>query len=316
MTDDAVEDDRLRLIFTCCHPALPPDAQVAMTLREMCGLTTEEIARAFLVPPPTIAQRIVRAKSKIRTDRIPYAVPDRSELDPRLDAVLRVVYLVFAEGYDATAGDSLTRTDLCAEAIRLGRLLARAVARRARGAGTAGPDAAPRVAPSHTHRPGRRAGPARRSGSIALGSAMIEEGLSLAQAAMTAAPGRFVRDPGRDRSGARAGANRGRHRLGSDRGALRPAPAGRSITGGGPQSGRRDRDARWPGSRSRAYRRADRARRPGPAPSRPRRPRGSASTLGRTSEAANAYTRAIGLVKQDTERRYLERRLAEVTDDA
>lgn len=121
--DEHVEDDRLRLIFTCCHPALAPETQVAMTLREVCGLTTEEIARAFLTKPPTIAQRIVRAKAKIRQAYIPYEVPLEKELPDRLDAVLRVVYLVFNEGYSASAGDLLTRHDLSSEAIRLGRVL-------------------------------------------------------------------------------------------------------------------------------------------------------------------------------------------------
>ncbi|MGH8569117.1 MAG: RNA polymerase sigma factor [Gammaproteobacteria bacterium] len=121
--DESVEDDRLRLIFTCCHPALPPDAQVALTLREVCGLTTEEIARAFLTAAPTLAQRIVRAKAKIRDARIPYQVPSRTDLLDRLDSVLRVVYLVFNEGYSASSGASLTRHDLSGEAIRLGRLL-------------------------------------------------------------------------------------------------------------------------------------------------------------------------------------------------
>ena len=124
----SIDDDHLRLIFTCCHPALPLDAQTALTLREVCGLTTEEIARAFLTTPSTIAQRIVRAKAKIRDARIPYQVPEAHELTARVDAVLRVVYLVFNEGYSASAGATLTRHDLCAEAIRLGRLLARLVA--------------------------------------------------------------------------------------------------------------------------------------------------------------------------------------------
>ena len=121
--DDEIEDDRLRLIFTCCHPALPPEAQLALTLREVCGLTTEEIARAFLVTPATLAQRIVRAKTKIRDTPIPYEVPSSHELPQRLAAVLQVIYLVFNEGYSAAAGAEVTRAALTAEAIRLGQLL-------------------------------------------------------------------------------------------------------------------------------------------------------------------------------------------------
>ena len=121
--NDDIGDDRLRLIFTCCHPALSPDAQVALTLRTVGNLTTEEIAHAFLLPAPTLAQRIVRAKNKIRDARIPYELPAPSELTERLDAVLAVLYLIFNEGYAASSGDALTRADLCAEAIRLGRLL-------------------------------------------------------------------------------------------------------------------------------------------------------------------------------------------------
>jgi RNA polymerase sigma-70 factor (ECF subfamily) len=120
---ERVEDDRLRLIFTCCHPALAPEARVALTLREVCGLTTEEIARAHLTTPPTLAQRIVRAKAKIRDARIPYQVPSAAELPERLDAVLHVIYLVFNEGYSASSGPNLTRADLSGEAVRLGRLL-------------------------------------------------------------------------------------------------------------------------------------------------------------------------------------------------
>ncbi len=119
-----LEDDRLRLIFVCCHPALPQDAQVALTLREVCGLTTEEIARAFLLPAPTLAQRIVRAKTKIRDAHIPYQVPERDALPERLASVLQVVYLVFNEGYSPSSGEAVTRADLSAEAIRLARLLA------------------------------------------------------------------------------------------------------------------------------------------------------------------------------------------------
>jgi len=122
-SEEGVQDDRLRLIFTCCHPALSPDAQIALTLREVCGLTTEEVARAFLTPAPTLAQRIVRAKGKIRDARIPYEIPSRLDIPVRLASVLHVIYLVFNEGYLASSGETLTRADLAGEAIRLGRLL-------------------------------------------------------------------------------------------------------------------------------------------------------------------------------------------------
>jgi RNA polymerase sigma-70 factor (ECF subfamily) len=123
LEDDRLEDDRLRLIFTCCHPSLAPEARVALTLREVCGLTTEEIAKAFLTTPRTLAQRIVRAKAKIRETPIPYEVPTPQELPERLGAVLQVIYLVFNEGYSAAAGAEVTRAELTGEAIRLGRLL-------------------------------------------------------------------------------------------------------------------------------------------------------------------------------------------------
>lgn len=119
----SVEDDRLKLIFVCCHPALPPDAQVALTLREVCGLTTEEVSRAFLTTPSTVAQRIVRAKAKIRDAKIPYEVPSRADLPGRLETALHVIYLIFNEGYSASSGEAVTRSDLTREAIRLGRLL-------------------------------------------------------------------------------------------------------------------------------------------------------------------------------------------------
>lgn len=123
LDDEGIDDDRLRLIFTCCHPALPAEARVALTLREVCGLTTEEIARAFLTAAPTIAQRIVRAKSKIKAAKIPYQVPARKDLPERIDTLLQVIYLVFNEGYSASSGESVTRADLSGEAIRLGRLV-------------------------------------------------------------------------------------------------------------------------------------------------------------------------------------------------
>lgn len=120
---EVIEDDTLRLIFTCCHPALPVDAQIALTLREVCGLTTEEIAAAYLSKPATVAQRIVRAKSRIRDEQLPYEVPEPAQWPDRLDSVLHTIYLIFNEGYDASSGDALVRHDLCAEAIRLTRLL-------------------------------------------------------------------------------------------------------------------------------------------------------------------------------------------------
>jgi RNA polymerase sigma-70 factor, ECF subfamily len=179
-----LEDDRLRLIFTCCHPALTPDAQVALTLREVCGLTTEEIARAFLTTAPTVAQRIVRAKAKIRDARIPYQVPSRDELPDRLDSVLRVVYLVFNEGYSASAGRSLTRADLSEEAVRLGRLLVELLAE---------PEALGLLALMLLHE-SRRAARSTADGTIVLladqdrsrwNRALISEGAALVERAIT-----------------------------------------------------------------------------------------------------------------------------------
>ena len=192
---EGVEDDRLRLIFTCCHPALMPDAQAALTLREVCGLTTEEIARAYLVTPSTVAQRIVRAKAKIRDARIPYEVPGRSALPDRLESVLRVIYLVFNEGYLASSGASLTRNELSAEAIRLGRLLVELLPE---------PEAV---------------------GLLAL--MLLQESRRAGLGARWT-----VHRAGGDRRGACGGAGRRIHRLVAHRRALRPAAARRALAGG------------------------------------------------------------------------------------
>jgi RNA polymerase sigma-70 factor (ECF subfamily) len=185
---DEIDDDRLRLIFTCCHPALPPEAQIALTLREVCGLTTEQIARAFLTAPSTLAQRIVRAKAKIRAAKIPYQVPSREDLPERLDTVLHVIYLVFNEGYTASSGESLTRPDLSGEAIRLGRLLLELLPE---------PEVKGLLALMLLHE-SRRAARSRQTGELVLledqdralwSRAQIEEGLALVSDAM--ASGQF-----------------------------------------------------------------------------------------------------------------------------
>jgi RNA polymerase sigma-70 factor (ECF subfamily) len=311
--DASVEDDRLRLIFTCCHPALPPDAQVALTLRELCGLTTEEIARAFLAPAPTIAQRIVRAKSRIRADRIPYAVPDREDLEPRLDAVLRVIYLVFAEGYEATAGESLTRGDLSAEAIRFGRLLADLLP-EPEVAGLLG------LMLLQESRREARVGP---DGEVILiadqdrsrwDRAMIDEGLSLAEVAMAARPvGSYAIQAAIAAEHARASTASS-----TDWGRVvelydllqraDPSPVvdlNRAVAiamRDGPEAGLVLIDELMTrGGLDRHHlahaARADLLRR-----------------IGKNAEGAEAYAHALELVGQQPERRFLERRLAEVAE--
>ena len=311
----SVQDDRLRLIFTCCHPALAPDAQVAMTLRELCGLTTEEIARAFITSPPTIAQRIVRAKARIKAERIPYEVPEASQLAERLDAVLRVIYLIFTEGYEASSGKSLTRGDLIEEAIRLGRLLVELLPE---------PEAKGLLALMLLHDSRRRARTSPDEALVLLPDQdrslwdreLIDEGEQLAREAMAASPvggyaiqaaisaahasaatadltdwGRIVSlydlllraDPSPVVELNRAVAV-----------AMRDGPAvgleivDRLIVQGGLDRHHLAHSAR-----------ADLLRR-----------------LGRTAEARTAYGRAMELVDQGTERRFLERRLEELATNA
>jgi RNA polymerase sigma-70 factor (ECF subfamily) len=308
-----LEDDRLRLIFTCCHPLLPPEAQSALTLRLVCGLTTEEIARAFLAGPSTIAQRIVRAKAKIRDARLPYAVPPSLELPARLDAVLQVIYLVFNEGYSASFGDALTRADLSGEAIRLGRLLVELLPE---------PEALGLLGLMLLHE-SRRAARTSPAGELILlddqdrslwNRARIAEGAALVERALRSR--RFgpytlqgaiaaVHAEAPDAAGTDWAQIVGLHNV--------LAPADRSpvvelnravaiAMRDGPAAGLALIDAILERGELEDYHlahaaRADLCRR-----------------LGRTSDARAAYERALGLARQEPERRFLARRLRELPD--
>lgn len=306
---ELLEDDRLRLVFTCCHPAIAPDAQVALTLREVCGLTTEEIAAAFLTPAPTLAQRIVRAKAKIRDAGIPYEVPARDALPARLDSVLRVIYLVFNEGYLASRGESATRADLSAEAIRLGRLLVELM-----------PEAEVRALLGlmllHDSRREARSTP---DGELILldeqdrsrwNRALIEEGAAQVRVALAAGPaGPYALQ-------AAIAAVHAESATPADTDwreivalydlllALSPSPVvalNRAVAlamRDGPETGLATLDALLAGGHLEGYQlahaaRADLCRR-----------------LGRHAEARQAYARAIDLTAQGPARRFLERRLA------
>ena len=308
---ETVEDDRLRLIFTCCHPALAPDAQVALTLREVCGLTTEEIARTFLTPAPTMAQRIVRAKAKIRDARIPYKVPEAAELPDRLDAVLRVIYLVFNEGYTASSGAAVTRHDLSSEAIRLGRLLVDLLPE---------PEAMGLLGLMLIHE-SRRTARTSASGDLILfedqdrslwNRAFVSEGTRLVERSL--ASRRFgpytiqgaiaaVHADGRD-----AGATDWNEIVGLYDALLRlnPSPVielNRAVAVAmrdGPAAGLAVVETILDRGELREYRLAHAAR------------ADFFRRLGKTTDARDAYRRALALTKQEPERRFLEHRIAEL----
>jgi RNA polymerase sigma-70 factor (ECF subfamily) len=308
---DEIEDDRLRLIFTCCHPALQPDAQVALTLREVCGLTTEEIAQAFLTAAPTLAQRIVRAKGKIRDAKIPYQVPSQADLPERLDSVLRVIYLVFNEGYSASSGAALTRHDLSGEAIRLARLLVELLPE---------PEAIGLLALMLLHE-SRRAARASPAGDLVLledqdrslwDREMIAEGRALVEQALaTRRVGPYTLQAAISAvhaEAASAGATDWAQIVGlyDVLARVEPSPVielNRAVAVAmrdGPAAGLALIDAILAGGALADYRlahaaRADLCRR-----------------LGRTTEARASYERALALTRGEPERRFLERRLAEL----
>jgi RNA polymerase sigma-70 factor (ECF subfamily) len=313
LEDAAIPDERLRLIFTCCHPALALEAQVALALRTLCGLSTEEIARAFLVSPPTLAQRLVRAKRKIAEAGIPYEIPAPEQMPERLEAVLAVVYLVFNEGYTASRGDALVRADLSREAIRLGRLLAQLVPGSAEASGLLA------LMLLHDARRETRTTP---EGELVLlddqdrsrwNRAQIEEGLTLAAAAIAAQPaGPYALQAAIAAEHARAPRFDATDwptiaRLYDALLRVRPGPVvelNRAIAlamAEGPEAGLRlvaelDQRGELEGYYLLWATQADLLRR-----------------LGRFEQAARAYRRALEQVGTGPERRYLERRLGEVT---
>jgi RNA polymerase sigma-70 factor (ECF subfamily) len=310
---EAVEDDRLRLIFTCCHPALASDSRVALTLREVCGLTTEEIAHAFLTPPPTLAQRIVRAKAKIRDAKIPYEVPTRADLPDRLDAVLRVIYLVFNEGYAASTGTLVTRHDLSAEAIRLGRLLVELMPE---------PEAIGLLALMLLH-DSRRAARMSADGDLVLlddqdrslwdreqimeGTRLVEQALSLRRGGAYAIQAAIA--------AVHAGASEASETDWNEIVALydalllvEPSPVvelNRAVAVAmrdGPATGLALVDAIFARGLLKEYRLAHAARAE------------FCRRLGRVAEARASFTRALSLAKQEPDRRFLQRRLLELGD--